>query len=619
MCGICGLIYTDKKTVIDPSLLNKMNDMLYHRGPDDSGIFLKKNVGLAHRRLSIIDLSSGHQPIYNEDYTIVLVFNGEIYNYLDLYKELVLKGHIFKTKSDTETIIHAYEEYGFECVKRFRGMFAFALYDLKKDIFFIARDRVGKKPLYYYKNKDVFIFASEAKVIVKSGLYTPSVNIPMLDFYISIGYIPGQETLFKDIYKLEAGHFLVFERNTLVFKQYWDINAIEPLHISYSEARLRVKDKLLESIKIRLMSEVPLGVFLSGGLDSSVIVALMSTMLQEPIKTFSVGYRNAPESNELEYAKLISEKFNTQHFEFYLTPEDLFESIDHFLNFTDEPLVESAGIALHKLSKLAKPYATVLLSGEGSDEVFAGYPMYNKMNYLNLAHNIMKFFPWIKNNEFIVNRMPEKILKYLDWSTIPFEKRFRSLSLDVSQNIRKLMYSEYLQGEIKGSFDPYFEHLLLTVSRKTLLQKMLYIDTKSWLSDDILLKADRMTMAASIELRAPFLDHELIELVTALPDSYKLKNGRSKIILRDIVSGLVPDTILSRKKRGFTVPLTSWFRGELWNKARDLLTDPISIKRGYFNTVYINNLFSRIKRGDDLGRRIFSLVVLELWHRKFIK
>lgn len=619
MCGICGIVYQDIKRPVSAELMETMAESIRHRGPDDAGSYINGNVGLAHRRLSIIDLDSGHQPMFNEDRSLSIVFNGEIYNHHGLRVELEKRGHHYATKSDTETILHAYEEYGTKCLDKLRGMFAFAIYDSSKKILFLARDRVGKKPLYFYHDQQRFVFASEVKAILKAGTIERHVNREMIDFYLSIGYVPGRETLFKNIAKLEPGHYLILNADhSIDIREYWDIRDIQVKNIPYQEAYANFKNKLLESIDIRLMSEVPLGVFLSGGLDSSAIVALMSRLVSTPIKTFSVGYKNEPQSNELDYARIVADRFKTEHYEFYLTADDLFDSIDTFLEHSEEPIVESAGIALFKLAKLAKPKATVLLSGEGADELLAGYRIYPKIRELERAYGLARLIPARIIRMIIDNQaVPEKLIKYLDWVQEPFTKRYKSLSYDLSDTLKDRLYTPEFKKSLKNDFADYFTamHNKITGSH---LRKMLYIDSKTWLAEDILLKADRMTMAASVELRAPFLDHELMELAFSLPDSYKLKGGKGKYILKDIMKDILPREIVYRKKRGFPVPLTSWFGGALQARAKNLLTSEKSLKRGYFNPDYINELFSRISRGEDLGKRIFSLIALELWHQKYI-
>ncbi len=618
MCGIAGIFHNDPRKPVNKVILKRMSDFQAHRGPDDDGFHVQGPVGLAHRRLSIIDLSGGHQPIYSADGKLCIVFNGEIYNHEELQAELKAKGYVYKTRSDTETILHAYDAYGVDCVKRLRGMFAFCIFDGRKNLAFMARDRAGKKPLYYYQDGERLIFASEIQAILKSGFAPRRVDRTMVDFYMSVGYLPGPRTLVENIRKLEPAHGMVWRPGgKLEIFPYWDVASVETKEIPYEEACAQLKDKLLESIRIRLMSEVPLGVFLSGGLDSSIIVGLMSRLVDQPIKTFSVGYENEPESNELAFAKMVSDAFKTEHHEFYLTPDDLYNSIDLMLEHCGEPLVESAGIALYKLAKLAKPQATVILSGEGADEILAGYPVYARMPQLEWLHRLVPSAVW-RGAASLVDGRSEKLSKYLDWAGLPFEERFRSLSYDLSETIKKRMFTEEFRRSAGDEFHSYFRGLHGRVRSASLLKRMMYVDMKSWLPEDILFKADRMTMAASIEMRAPFLDHELMEFCLSLPDRYLLRGWTGKAILRDVVKDILPETILTRKKKGFPVPLTSWFRGELLERTRELLLNPKTISRGYFQRGYVEGLFRNIAGGHDLGRRIFSLVVLELWHRKYM-
>lgn len=620
MCGICGIFYKDTERLVSMVLLKDITRTMTHRGPDDEGYFLNGHIGLGHRRLSIIDLAGGHQPIFNEDKTMVVILNGEIYNYKNLTTELKNKGHIFYTKTDTEVIVHAYEEYGAECVQKLRGMYAFALWDKKENKLILARDRIGKKPLYYYQNEDVFIFASEIKAILKSGLVKKGMNTSLVDFYLSLGYVPGAKTLFKGIDKVEPAHYMIVkERGQPEIRQYWNIDKVQTINYSFQDAVEQLGKKLLESIEIRLMSDVPLGVFLSGGLDSSVVVALMSKLTDGPIKTFSVGYKDDPESNELDYAQIIASLFRTEHHRFYLSPEDMFESIDILLTHTEEPIIESAGIALYKLAVLAKPQATVLLSGEGGDELFAGYPIYPKMIIIETLSNIAQKLPvglFKPIYKFFAKN--EKQEKYLEWFVQPFEKRFRSLSYDLVDNTKNRMYTAEFRKNVNGLLEKYFLNLHNRCVSKSLLGRMLYIDTKTWLPDDLLIKADKMTMAASVELRCPFLDQELLEFATTLPDAFKLQGGIGKYILKKFMKNKIPDKIIHRKKKGFPVPLTFWFRQELHERAKDLLLSERALARGYFQKKYLQELFDKIRQGQDLGRRIFSLVVLELWHRKYI-
>lgn len=620
MCGICGIVHKEIAERIDFNLLKCMAESIRHRGPDEDGFFIQKNVGLANRRLSIIDIAGGRQPIFNEDKSISIIFNGEIYNHQLLRNKLITRGHTYYTKSDTESIVHAYEEYGTQCLHHLRGMFAFALYDNNKKILFLARDRFGKKPLYYYKDEKVFLFGSEIKCILKSNFIKTEANPETIDAFLSIGYVPGRETLFKNIYKLEPAQYLLLQEDfNIVIKKYWGIEDTQVRRISYQDACVILKQKLLESVKMRLMSEVPLGVFLSGGLDSSSIVALMSRVVSQPIKTFSLGYKDHPQANELAHARIIAQRFKTEHHEFYLEPLDFFESINLMLEHTEEPLADTAAIALYKLAKMAKPIATVLLSGEGADELLAGYEIYARMKIMEILYRIGGLIPaglftYSLNNK----HMREKIIKYIDFVRMPFHKRYRSISFSLTNSIKEKMYTEDFKKGLSHYFESFFDELHKNVSQDTMLRRMLYIDIKTWLPDDILLKSDRMTMAASVELRAPFLDHQLAEFCFSLPDSYKIRGNRGKYILHEIMRDELPQEILHRKKMGFPVPVSSWLGKELKLKARRILMSKRALERNYFREEYINRLFERIDRGEDLGRRIFSLLVLELWHQKYI-
>jgi asparagine synthase (glutamine-hydrolysing) len=620
VCGIAGIYLKNAQQRPDEQLVRLMSNTLSHRGPDDSGLYVADQIGLAHRRLSIIDLAGGHQPIFNEDNTVCIVFNGEIYNHESLRAKLVAKGHVYRTRSDTETILHGYEEFGEDVVTHLRGMFAFAIYDARKKQLFLARDRVGEKPIYYFTNGSVFMFASEIKALLASKMIEKRVHVEMLDSFLSVGYVPGEATLFENVFKLPPAHSMTVDEDLQVLKrEYWDIRGIRRQDIPFDEACRVFTEKLEECVRIRLMSEVPLGVFLSGGLDSTSIVALMSRMSKDPIKTYAVGYRDQPRDNELNFARLAADTYKTEHHEFYLTPDDLFDSMNSFLEHCEEPLTESAGIALFRLSQLAKKTATVVLSGEGADELLSGYPLYAKMRRLEALHRLARALPAALWKSLAMRReIPEKTAKYLDWISSPFNSRFRSISYDLSESIKARMYTDSFRTSLAGAFEKYFDQLHDRAKDCSLLQKMLYIDTKSWLPDDILIKSDRMTMGAAVELRAPFLDHELFEYCTALPDRYKLRNNRGKYVLREVMKPLIPRQILNRGKKGFTVPLTAWFGKELLSRAQSLLSSPESLGRGYFQRDYIHGLFERIARGEDLGRRIYSLLILELWHRKYI-
>ncbi|WP_342349206.1 asparagine synthase (glutamine-hydrolyzing) [uncultured Nitrospira sp.] len=620
MCAICGVVRMRDGEPVEQSLLVQMRDSMVHRGPDSAGIFLNKHVGFGHRRLKIIDLHAGAQPMFNEDGSIAVVYNGEIYNFLELREHLMAKGHTFQTKCDTEVIVHAYEEYGIDCPKWFDGMFAFALYDGNKNSVFLARDRVGIKPLYYYVDQHQFLFASEVRAILKVLEFRPSANMAALDFYVSVGYVPGQSTLFQGIQKLLPGYGLSLQDGQVTISQYWDLNDAPPSELSFDEAQGQYAELLQKSIKMSLMSDVPLGAFLSGGIDSSAVVAGMSQFMTEPVQTFSVGYRDDRDASELPYAQRIANTFHTDHHEYILESDEFFTSLDLLLEYTEEPIVESAAIALFHLSRLAKEHVTVILSGEGSDEILAGYPLYPIMARLDRIHRVFGYLPsWMLECLSASIKANEKYTKYVDWMRMPLIKRYRGISSDVTPSIKQRMYQPAFASRLGNDSDVFFEKLFGTLSQSSALRKMGYLDIKSWLPDDLLVKADKMTMANSLELRVPFLDHHLLEFAMSLPDEYRLKGWEGKLALKKVMEKFLPHEIIYRKKKGFPVPVAKWFRENLYHQVRDVLLDSKSLTRNYFQESYIDNALKRHRQGkEDLSRRLFSLVALEMWHKKYI-
>lgn len=618
MCGIFGIFFKENNRVINKKWVASVIAPMNHRGPDEEGIYINGNVCLGHKRLNIIDLNAGPQPVYNENRDVCVVFNGEIYNYKELRSELIKKGHVFQTKCDTEVIVHSYEEWRDECVNRLQGMFAFCVYNKRQNTFFLARDRIGIKPLYFYNDNSVFIFSSEIKPILYSNLVPRDVNSDAIDFYMSIGYVPAPETMFKGIYKLEPGYCLSIDRNGINKHEYWKLSAGNNTALSFKEASRRLEEEISECVRSHMMSDVPLGVFLSGGLDSSAVVGLMSHHSNSPVKTFSVGYKNAKKENELGYARIIADKFKTEHHEFILEPGDFFESINIFLHYSEEVIIESAAIALYQLSKVARQHVTVLLSGEGADELFGGYPLHWKMNKLERYHRYLKYVPGFKESAYF-KALPEKIRKYIYWISVPFESRYKTVSSDVIPDMKNSMYTQDFMEISDNKVESFFEDVYANISDMTMLQKMLYVDTKYWLPDDLLIKADKMTMATSVELRVPFLDHKLVEFAFGLPDEYKSNWTQGKLILKNSVESLLPHDIIYRPKKGFPVPVSKWFSGELYDRVSKILLEHRTLQRGYFNKKYIEGILQRHKKGrEDLSKRIFSLLLLELWHRMYI-
>ena len=619
MCGISGILNRKSCSPVTKQLVSTMNDQMVHRGPDADGVFVEGNIGLGHRRLKIIDLAGGVQPMFSADRQIVTVFNGEIYNFKELKKQLEVKGHQFSTHSDTEIIISAYLEYGDECVNYFNGMFGIAIYDKSNQKLLIFRDRLGIKPVYYFIDEDRFIFSSEIKPILSVLPGTRDIRLDSLDFYMSVGYVPGSDTLFEGIKKLPAGHSLCFQNNRYSINKYWDLPDKPQANISFNDAQEGLESLLQKSVKYRLASDVPLGAFLSGGLDSSIIVGLMDQLSDTQIKTFSVGYKDDPKTSELEFAKIVARHFNTEHHEFILESGNFFDSIDTLLEHTEEPIIESAAVALFQLSKLAKEHVTVILSGEGADEILAGYPLHQIMPTVEKIHGMVRYLPDpIKSLGSYLVKNNEKLSKYWDWSKLPYESRYQSISNDITHSLKTNLYSDPQMFPLSTTSD-YYQGLYQRQTNGSDLQKMIYTDIKSWLPDDLLLKADKMTMAASLELRVPFLDHELVEFATSLPDEYRINNKQGKYLLKRFAEGLLPNEIIYRKKRGFPVPIQSWFKNDLYEQTAEILLDPSTLQRGYFNSRYVENILARHRKGkEDHSRRIFSLLNLEMWHRKYL-
>jgi asparagine synthase (glutamine-hydrolysing) len=619
MCGIFGIYYSDPKKQISTETIRSAIDQMKHRGPDDSGIFQNKNVGLGHRRLSIIDLSSGHQPMFNEDNSIALVYNGEIYNFKEIKDQLVQKGHDFKTNCDTEVIIHAYEEWGTDSVKLFNGMFAFILWDSTKNRLWVVRDRLGIKPVYYYWDGATFVCASEVKPILNTGVIASNINHQVLDAYCTLGYVPGPDTMFQDIYKLLPGCFFLVENGQLREIEYWDFCSTEEIDIPFDDAKDKIEFLLKDSIQKRLMSDVPLGVFLSGGIDSSAVVALMCEENLSKIKTFTVSYDKKLKVGEEAYAAMIANKFHTDHHVFELSSGEFFESLDTLVSFAEEPIVESAGISLYHISQMARSYATVLLSGEGSDEVFAGYFLYDFFCKIN---SIRKYTPsfLFRPLKTISNLSGNiKLNKYMNWLESPPEQSYMGTSNYLNNNIKEQFYSREFY-KTKGNYleDTFLRYFSKVKNKKGLLNKLLYVDTKTWLVDDLLIKADKMTMATSVELRVPFLDYRLVEFAASLPDNYKISNSQRKYILKTILKDRLPTEILQRKKMGFPVPTQNWFKTDLFDTVRDKILNDQHFKI-LFNYPFLEKLLSEHKSGKrDHGKLLMMLLVLWAWKRKFL-
>jgi asparagine synthase (glutamine-hydrolysing) len=622
MCGFCGIYEPTGSSGVDQTLLMQMTRLMAERGPDAEGFWSDQRLGLGHRRLTVIDLAAGEQPVYNEDKSILVVFNGEIFNYQELRRDLLARGHRFSTNTDTEVIVHAYEEFGPRCVERFRGMFAFALYDTKQGSLFIARDRLGIKPLYYSAANGRLVFASEVKPVLLAGGGYATPEPAAIDFFTSIGYVPGEDTIFKGVKKLLPGHYLQWKPGQAapVIEKYWEVPDGQSGPRSFEEASEQFQALLRESVRLRLISDVPLGAFLSGGVDSSVIVAQMRELTNGPVKTFSIGYGDSPEHSELPYARTVAQHLGTDHTEHHLTHGDFFENIAAFVQRSEEPIVEAAGIALYHLAKVARRDVTVVLSGEGGDEALAGYPLYEITRKVNRVRALARPFGGAAIARALASRVKsEKAAKYLDWIGTPPEQRYWSIPNDLTRGIRNRMYTDGFKTAVGSTVGDYFGALYGHLGSATALKRMSYVDLKSWLPDDLLIKADKMTMAASVELRVPFLDHKLIEFCMTLPDELRLNGGVGKYLLKRVALKWLPESIIYRKKQGFPVPTSLWFREKLYDRVAEVLLDPRTLGRGYFRPEYVRSILQKHRAGHgDYSRRLLTLVILETWHRTFV-
>ncbi|MEZ5426394.1 MAG: asparagine synthase (glutamine-hydrolyzing) [Pyrinomonadaceae bacterium] len=626
MCGITGFIDKEREASSADErnrLLDRMCRVITHRGPDEQGQTVRGRAALGMRRLSIIDLKSGQQPIYSQDSSKLIVFNGEIYNYRQLKKELEALGVGFKTNSDTETIIHAFDRFGPQCLEKLRGMFAFAIWDEKDESLFIARDRVGKKPLFYALTESGdFVFGSELKTLLTHGGVSREIDPGALDAYLTFGYVPEEFCIFKQVRKLPPGSFLIFKDGRIRVERYWDFKYEEIREVkTEAEYAEELRRLIREAVEVRLISEVPLGAFLSGGVDSSAVVGMMSEISDSPVKTFSIGF-NEDSFNELKYARIAAERFGTEHHEFIVTP-DLVDTVDQLVWHFDEPFADSSALPTYMVSKMARDYVTVILSGDGGDELFAGYTRYvvdkrrsglGKMPKSVRRHllrpvsqNLPHGFP---GKNFLYNVSLDSVRRYIN-----------SIS-HFSPMAKKSLYASGLRMSLNGraeSAEKIFEKIAGRVRTGDATDNLLYLDSKTYLPGDILTKVDRMSMAASLEARVPLLDQKLIDYVTRIPAEFKLKGLETKYIFKKALEGLVPKEILYREKQGFGVPIADWINLQLRERIRETLLERKTLERGYFRKGYIETLLSEHAKGRrDHSHSLWILWMLELWHRQFV-
>ena len=594
-----------------------------HRGPDDEGIYIAPHIGLGQRRLSIIDLRrSAAPPLSNEDGTIWIVFNGEIYNFQQLRHDLLEKGHSFRTSTDTETIIHLYEEYGTECLQYLRGMFAFALWDAKAMRLFAARDRLGKKPFYYTKNSASFLFGSEIKALSAAPEVSSIPNFSAIDSYLTYSYVPSPLTAFSDIYKLPPAHFLTCNiKGEVKIERYWSPPLVEKTNESRTEIKNSIMNQLREAVKLRLISDVPLGAFLSGGIDSGIVVALMAMESSKPVKTFSIGFKD-DEFNELPYAKLVAKKYGTEHHEFVVTPSAV-DILPLLVRHYNEPFADSSALPTYYVSKMTRKHVTVALSGDGGDESFSGYHRYGQMLQWEKADLV----PWRMRRpvfgslEALIARLP-----YTN-SSARIKRAFHMLGSNVPE--RYLLTMTMLKQEEKRAI--YTQHFRALAGESSYSQTtpwssnmdnldwMMRHDQNYYLPDCLMVKADIASMANGLELRAPFLDHLFVEFAASIPSAMKRDRNGGKRILLEMAKPLLPVEILNKPKSGFGVPLAKWFRGELSSMLRSMLLDDVAAKRGLFDKQFMTKMVEeQISGSRDWSNRLWAFLFLEMWFREFI-
>ena len=628
MCGIAGIFEFGRDAHVDSVVLRRMCDVITHRGPDDDGIFTQGKIGLGMRRLSIVDLATGHQPLSNEDGSVWIVFNGEIYNHRALREQLITRGHRYRTQSDTETIVHLYEEYGKDCVQHLRGMFAFAIWDAKRKSLFIARDRLGIKPLYYRLSSQTFLFGSEIKVLLAYPEVRPDFNRAALPEYLAFGYLSAEETFYNGVHKLMPGHRLeINEQGDLRVEQYWDLPLTpddKPRDEHYYVESYR--DLLEGAVNSHLMSDVPLGVFLSGGLDSSAVAALMTKIRREPIETFSVGYTESAYS-ELPYARTVAQHLKSVHREVFVSRQDFFGALPKLIWHEDEPIVWPSSVALFFVAQLSRERVKVVLTGEGSDETLAGYSRY-AFTLKNMAFD--RVYRGLVPNAIrrqvrdsiaaspLINATVRRKLSHtflgLDgesWVSFYFDNFFSAFNQkDQSALLTDEFRPQVEAGSAYRNVLRYWEQ-----SSGELLQRLLYTDIKTYLVE-LLMKQDNMSMAASIESRVPFLDHVLVEWATRVPASIQIRGTAGKWILKKAMEDLLPHSIIYRPKLGFPTPWSGWLAGAQLDEIESLLLESRSMDRGFFRRTAVEKLFREHRaRYRDHYDRIWRLLNLELWHR----
>lgn len=627
MCGIAGILYQSSGSA-DSAELKRMCDVMQHRGPDDEGFFVAGPVGLGMRRLSIIDLSSGHQPIHNEDKNVWVVLNGEIYNYRELRAGLETKGHRFYTQSDTEVIVHLYEEYGEECVQHLNGMFGFALWDSQRKKLMIARDRAGEKQIYYASKNGKFVFGSEIKCLLQTDVASKDIDHSALDAYLTYLYVPAPATIFRDVRELPAAHLMVLDSDGLRIRRYWDLSFNVDRNHDASYFVEAFSERFRRSVQSRLVSDVPLGALLSGGVDSSAVVAAMSEFASGPIKTFCIGYgEEGAHYDERRYAKMVADQFGTQHHEFVVKP-DVVEIIPEIVRAFDQPFADSSAIANYYVFRETRRHVKVVLSGLGGDEVAAGYERHLGIRWQKHYRDVPR---WLREGivERVVKRLPdskkgsrlvERAKRFVRTGALPSDQAYHSYVSAFDAGRRAALYSDKMKHSVSleascEKFDQFFNRDGID----DVLNRALYTDIMMYLPGDLLPLTDRMSMAHSIEARAPFVDHELMEFMATVPPELKIKGSDKKHLLKLAFSKVLPKEILYRRKQGFTVPLSIWFRTELNPLISRVLSKERIEQVGLFQWTAVESMLNEhMALKENHHSRIWALLMFMVWHEMYI-
>jgi asparagine synthase (glutamine-hydrolysing) len=628
MCGICGVVSKDPQERVDPAILLEMRDTLVHRGPDDCGAYIGPGVGLGHRRLSIIDLRpEGRQPMSNEDGSVLTIFNGEIYNYKDLRGELVTRGHRFRSKTDTEVIVHLYEEHGADCVRYLRGMFALAIWDEPRRKLLLARDRLGQKPLFYHFDGKRLLFGSEPKAILAYPGMIAEPDPEAINHYLGFGCVPSPFSAFKGIKKLAPAQSLVFENGRIWTQRYWRLNYTPKLKIDEREACDEIMRQLTEATRLRMVGDVPLGAFLSGGIDSSAIVAVMAGLSSSPVKTFSIGFKE-PEYDERAYARVVAERFGTDHHEFQVEPGHVAETVEKLVWHYNEPYADSSALPTYYLSMMTRDYVTVALNGDAGDENFAGYRRYS----VNLMASYLERLPaplrgmlgGLLSTGYRMasadGRLADRIGVLSEVMRVDWRLGYAYMLALFRDDRKRRLYSPEFASVVAASRS---EELVLDLFRDAgtddPIDSTLYVDANLYLPDDLLVKVDIATMAVALEARSPMVDHEFMEFAARLPASFKTRGRSRKVLFKKALSSLLPKEVLDRPKKGFGVPLDQWFSGTLADLVGDTLLSARALNRGYFDPANVRTLVNEHRSGRRKWQhQLWALLMLEMWHQRFI-